>query len=128
MSLTWEINLGQLVTLGIAVVASLSSFFSLRAQANTTQAETGKLSARLEAMGARVDSLASGITTGVADLRLHVASEYVRESDLKAVEDRIGKRLETVEHTVRGTSNQILQALAALRPLTPPAHRRADEQ
>ena len=100
MTFSWDLNLGHIITLGLALVGFVGGYFTLRAKVAEAETRTAALDKRVEAYG-----------TPLADLRLHVGEQCVKKDDLEKVEDRIGKRLDTVEHTIRNTSATILAHL-----------------
>ena len=95
-----DVTLGQLIPVLVLAVTAIGAWFTLKANTAATTKAT-------ETLGARVDKTDQAIE----DLRLHVARNCVEKNDLKEVEGRIGRRIEEVEHTVRGTAAQIIAAL-----------------
>jgi hypothetical protein len=43
--------------------------------------------------------------------RLQVSETCVKKNDLQAVEDRLGKRLDAVEHNIRGMVTEVIGAI-----------------
>lgn len=89
MTFGWEINLGHVLTLGFAVVGLIGGYVTLKVRQADNEKKTEGLDRRIDAYG-----------TALADLRLHVSEHCVKKDDLEKVEDRINRRLDTVEHTI----------------------------
>ncbi|GJD97457.1 hypothetical protein [Methylobacterium iners] len=100
MTFSWDFNLGQVIPLAIAVIGLIAGYVTLRIRTGDNDERTKGLATRVDAYG-----------TAIADLRLHVESVCVKKDDLERVEDRINRRLDTVEHTIRNTSATILAVL-----------------
>lgn len=100
MTFSAELNLGHLVTVTLAIVGFIGGYVTLRINLQN-------LTSRADLLDKRVDAYGNAL----ADLRLHVSDQCVKKDDLEKVEDRIGKRLDTVEHTIRNTSATIIAHL-----------------
>jgi hypothetical protein len=83
-----------------ALVGLIGSYFTARQRAEETSAKVAGHAERLTAIEAEL-----------AAQRLHAAETYVREADLARLEERLGRRLEIVEQTIRETTQQIIAAL-----------------
>ncbi|MCJ2074428.1 hypothetical protein MKK68_01965 [Methylobacterium sp. E-016] len=100
MNFSWDINLGHVVTIALALIGLIGGYVTIRIKTADNEEKT-------RALGIRVDTYAIAIS----DLRLHVADTCVKKDDLEKVEDRIGRRLDTVEHTIRNMTTTILAAV-----------------
>lgn len=104
MTFGWEINLGHVITLALAVVGLIGGYVTLRVKAQDNEEKTKRLDTRVDAYG-----------TALADLRLHVEATCVKRDDLERVEDRIGKRLDSIETGVRDIPTRIIAAMSGGR-------------
>ncbi len=104
MNFTPDISLGQvavlLVTVAIPTLGAIGAYFAMKTRVLHIDADTHKHTKTLDAFG-----------TALADLRLHVSEQCVKKDDLEKVEERMDKRFDVVEHTIRNTSSQILAVL-----------------
>ncbi|UYW28241.1 hypothetical protein OKC48_06895 [Methylorubrum extorquens] len=100
MNFSWDINLGHLLTLLLAMIGLIGGYVTIRIKTADNEEKTKALGTRVEAYG-----------IALADLRLHVSEHCVKKDDLEKVEDRIGRRLDTVEHTIRNMTTTILGAI-----------------
>ena len=83
-----------------AVVGMIGSYFTARQRAEDTSAKVAGHAERLKA-----------IEEELAAQRLHAAETYVREADLGRLEERLGRRLDVVEQTIREMTQEIIAAL-----------------
>jgi hypothetical protein len=87
-----------------ALVGLIGSYFTARARAEETSLKTDAHAARLKA-----------VEEELAAQRLHAAETYVREADLGRLEERLGRRLDIVEQTIREMTREIIAALPLSR-------------
>lgn len=87
-----------------ALIGLIGSYFTARARAEETSLKVAGHAERLKAVE---DELAAQ--------RLHAAETYVREADLGRLEERLGRRLDIVEQTIREMTQEIIAALPLSR-------------
>ena len=104
MNFSWEFNIGHVIMVVVPLIGVLVGYVTLRVKSDANETKTNNLGTRVDAYG-----------TALADLRLHVESTCVKKDDLEKVEERIGRRLDTVEHTIRNTSATIIATLTGGR-------------
>lgn len=76
---------------------------------------TRGLQASIDAAAEKASASAKGverIESSVSQMRDELHRDYVRQDALKDTEARLNKRMDDVEHTVRGTAAQIIAALS----------------
>lgn len=76
---------------------------------------TRGLQASIDAAAEKAATSSEGvkrIEANVSAMRDELHRDYVRQDALREVETRMTKRMEDVEHTVRGTATQIIAALS----------------
>ena len=88
----------------IALVGLIGSYFTARARADETSQKVDAHAARLKA-----------VEEELAAQRLHAAETYVREADLGRLEQRLGRRLDIVEQSIREMTREIIAALPLSR-------------
>lgn len=88
----------------IALIGLIGSYFTARTRAEETSQKVAGHSERLKA-----------VEEELAAQRLHAAETYVREADLGRLEERLGRRLDIVEQTIREMTQQIIAALPLAR-------------
>jgi hypothetical protein len=98
-------SMEPLATLAISVAGIL---VTLGGGWATLRAVTANLEKRLGETIIRQDK----VEDRVDELRVHVADTCVKKNDLAAVEDRLGRRLDAVEHNIR---NMVAELLGAIR-------------
>lgn len=95
---------------GSAFIGLIGSYFTARARADETALKVAGHAERLKSVE---DELAAQ--------RLHAAETYVREADLARLEERLGRRLDVVEQTIREMTQEIIAALPLSRRRGPAA-------
>ncbi len=90
-------------------------------QADRTRGMQASIDAAAEKAGAASDGV-KRIEGTVSSMRDELHRDYVRQDALRDTEARISKRMDDVEHTVRGTATQIIAALTGSD--APPRRRR----
>jgi len=85
VSFSWDINVGHIVMVVVPTLGVIVGYVTMRVKADANQVSTDNLKTRVDAYG-----------TALADLRLHVESTCVKKDDLEKVEERLGRRLDTI--------------------------------
>lgn len=109
MSFTTEISLGHMIPLGVFILGVIGGYYALKNLAETTSEKVMALGKRIDAHDAEIRGQA-----------LYVANYLVKKEDMREVEERIGKRIDGLDHTVRTTSDAIIKALADSLPRRTP--------
>lgn len=116
MTFSWDFNLGHVITLGFASTGLVAGYVTLKLQSANQAEKIAELDKETSAKTSELDRRLDAYGIAIADLRLHVSEQCVKRGDLEKVEDRIGKRLDTVEHTIRNNTQTILATLTGLAP------------
>lgn len=103
---------GEILTVLLSVALPLIAVGALIWRQASTQTS---LKASIDAAAEKAATSSEGvkrIEANVSLMRDELHRDYVRQDALREVETRMTKRMEDVEHTVRGTATQIIAALS----------------
>lgn len=100
MTFSWDFNIGHVIMVVVPLLGGLVGYITLRVKAADNEEKTKALNTRVDAYG-----------TALADLRLHVESTCVKKDDLERLDERMSRRFDTVEHTIRNMTTTILANL-----------------
>ena len=113
--ITPDVSIGHLLTIGVTLtLAGLSAFAGyvmLRVQAEQT---AEKLTEHTTTVKESVDSLGKlvgSVEHDVQALRLEIAKEYVNTDKLREHEDRMSKRMDSIDQQIRQVPQQIVGLL-----------------
>lgn len=98
--------IGPAIEIGVLLVGGLGTFITVKVMTNENTKKVAELTARSEKSEERLD-----------EFRLTVSDNYVKKNDQRDLEERLGKRLDTVEHNIRG---MVMDVIGAIRGGGPP--------